>query len=221
MSLSTNARAVKYDDPFFLSGVVSSSRGGETVVVERDDCGPVPWHPVDNVSTGFDGVWRVRGLAEENSRFRARWRDAVSQPVTVKLRPQLTLSRARGGGFRVDVLAYKPFPDRTVVLQRIKPGSGWATIGRARLKRGGGLRVYDSRAVFHAKARGATLRAVLSARQAGPCYAAGYSPAFRVPWRGRPSTSKTHDGKQRATAHWGRLRREGTARGVAPLPKSS
>jgi hypothetical protein len=181
VSLSSSARAVKYDDPFFLNGAVSSSRGGEIVTVERDDCGPVPWHAVDTVSTGFDGVWRVRGLAEGNSRFRARWRDAVSEPVTVRLRPELTLTRAKGGGFLVVVLAYKPFPGRLVVLQRFK-SSGWATIGRARLKRGGGLRVYDSRAVFHAKVqRAAALRAVLSGRQAGPCYAAGYSPIFRVP----------------------------------------
>jgi hypothetical protein len=180
VAISTTAKAVKYDDPFFLSGVVSSSRGGETVVLERDDCGPVPWHAVGSVSTGFDGVWRVRGLAEGNSRFRARWREAVSEPVTVKLRPELTLTRAKGEGFQVDVLAYKSFPDRLVVLQRFKSG-GWATIGRARLKRAGGLRVYDSRAVFRAKVRrGATLRAVLSVREAGPCYTAGYSPAFRV-----------------------------------------
>jgi hypothetical protein len=181
VSLSTSVKAVKYNEPFFLSGVVSSSRGGEIVTIERDDCGPVPWHAVDTASSGFDGVWRVRGLAEGNSRFRARWRDAVSEPVTVQLRPEVTLFRAKRGGFLVLVLAYKPFPGRLVVLQRFKTG-GWATIGRARLQRGGGLRVYYSRAVFHAKVRaGATLRAVLTARQAGPCYAAGYSAALRVP----------------------------------------
>jgi hypothetical protein len=180
VSLSSSAKAVQYDEPFFLSGLVSSSRGGETVVLERDDCGPVPWHAVDSVSTGFDGVWRARGLAEANSRFRARWRDVVTDPVTVKLRPELFLSRPKGGAFRVDVLAYKPFPGRVVVLQQFK-SRGWRTIARARLKRAGGLRVYDSRALLRTKVqKGASLRAVLSVRQASPCYVAGYSPVLRV-----------------------------------------
>jgi hypothetical protein len=121
--------------------------------------------------------------ADANARFRARWRKAVSRPITVKLRPQLILSRTKGGGFRIDLLAYRSFPDRVVVLQRFNPGSsGWTTIARARLKRSGGLRVYFSSVVFHVKPRsGATLRAVLSAQQAGPCYAAGVSRTLRGP----------------------------------------
>jgi hypothetical protein len=173
-----------FNRPFSLGGAVSSSRFGETVVVERDDCGPVPWHRVTSVRTGLDGAWRMQFVeADANARFRARWRKAISRPFTVKLRPELILSRTKGGGFRVDVKAYRSFPDRTALLQRFNPGSSdWTTIARARLKRSGGLRVYFSSVVFHAKARsGTTLRAVLTARQAGPCYAAGHSPDFRVP----------------------------------------
>jgi hypothetical protein len=182
VSLSTTATAVKYDEPFFLSGVVPSSRGGERVTIERDDCGPVPWHPVDAANTVLDGVWRIRGDAEANSRFRARWGEAISQPVTVSLRPELALTRTKSGRLKVNVTAYKPFAGRLIVLQQTK-ARGWVTIGRARLARAGGFRVYTSSAVFRAKVRrGATLRAVLSAQQASMlCYAAGYSPAFRVP----------------------------------------
>lgn len=178
------APIVSFNRPFSVVGAVSSSRLGETVVLERDDCGPVPWHPVTSVSTSLDGAWRAQSLeADANARFRARWRKTVSRPITVKLRPQLILSRAKGGGFLVNILAYRSFHDRTAVLQRFRPArNGWATIARARLKRSGGLRVYFSSAVFHVKARsGATMRAVLSARQAGPCYAAGFSDTLRVP----------------------------------------
>lgn len=103
--------------PVILSGQISSRRSGELVIVEQDDCGPIPWHRVLRVLSGSEGGWRSNGGAEVTARFRVRWRKIVSRAVTIKARPYVTLE-ALSVGFKVKVAALHFFQGRVALLQR-------------------------------------------------------------------------------------------------------
>ena len=87
------------------------------MIVEQDDCGPIPWHRVLRVLSGSEGGWRSNGGAEVTARFRVRWRKIVSRAVTIKARPYVTLE-ALSVGFKVKVAALHFFQGRVALLQR-------------------------------------------------------------------------------------------------------
>jgi hypothetical protein len=167
--------------PVLLSGQVSNHRGGERVILEQDDCGPIPWHRVLEITTGSEGGWRSNGGAEVTARFRVRWRKAVSRAVTIKARPIVNIE-ALTGGFKVQIWALHFFQSRTAHLERYELATQrWKTIARTRLKRvnSGGLAI--SEGVFRTKvSKNALVRAVLPAGEALPCYTAGFSRTLRV-----------------------------------------
>jgi hypothetical protein len=167
--------------PVILSGRISSRRSGEVVILEQDDCGPIPWHRLLQVFSGSEGGWRSNGGADVTARFRVRWRKVVSRAITIKARPYVTLE-ALSVGFRVKVAALHFFRDRVAELQRFGANGKWTTIARTRLERTNSAANGVSEGVFRTKVRkGATVRAMISDRQARPCYTAGFSEPQRAP----------------------------------------
>lgn len=93
ITLEASANAVVYGDPVTLSGAISPAAGGETVEL-RDDADTV----LDTVTTHPDGAFSAKLLLDRTTRIRAVWGDAVSDPVTVKVRAIVT---ARMGAVRL------------------------------------------------------------------------------------------------------------------------
>jgi hypothetical protein len=160
-----------------LDGRVSSGKAGEPVTVEADDCGPLSWRPAYRVRTAGQGGWASNGDTEINTRYRARWKKAVSRTIRVYARPRITL-RTNGVGFHVEVLALDFFDGRTAVLQLYDvEARKWHDVARTKLHRdGGAAQLGRSAGTFRASARG-KFRAVLPAAQAAPCYTMGVSPS--------------------------------------------
>ena len=166
------------DTPLLLRGAVSSGLPGETVTIEQDDCGPVPWHPLRRVQTGQGGGWVSYAGGEQNFRLRARWHDAVSRVISIGVRPSLSLYGTRGS-LRVLVRAYDWFPGKTAELQ-VLHGQRWQTVARARLvKRPAAGQYAQTVGTFTKKIPRGVYRAVLPGRAAAPCYIAGASDAVR------------------------------------------
>jgi DNA topoisomerase IA len=131
--------------------------------------------------TGSEGGWRSNGGADVTARFRVRWRKAVSRAITIKARP-LVMLEALSVGFRVKVAALHFFRDRVAELQRFEPTGRWKAIARTRLERSNSAALGVSEGVFRVKVRkGALVRATLPAREARPCYTAGFSAPQRTP----------------------------------------
>jgi hypothetical protein len=85
-------------------------------------------------------------------------------------------------GFKVKVATLHFFRDRVAVLQRFGSHGEWTTIARARLERSNSAALGVSEGVFRLKVqRGATVRAMISDREARPCYTAGFSEPQRAP----------------------------------------
>jgi len=165
--------------PLLLSGAVSSGRSGEAVTIERDDCGPVPWHPLRTVHTGPGGGWVSYAGGDENFRLRARWKGELSRAIRIGVRPELSVAGV-SGSLRVIVRAYDWFGGKTAQLQ-VARGSRWQTVATAKLvKRGAAGQYAQTWGTFTKKLPSGLYRAVLPTRSAAPCYIAGFSGTLRL-----------------------------------------
>jgi hypothetical protein len=175
VTISANAKVSGGDQLVLLNGTVSSHRPGEPVTIEADDCGPLSWRPAYRVRTAAQGGWASNGDTEINTRYRARWKKAVSRIIRVEARPQIIL-RTNGVGFYVEVRALDFFNDRTAVLQRYDvEARKWRDVARTQLHRAGSAgQLGVSSGTFRSGAHG-KLRAILPAKQAAPCYTTGIS----------------------------------------------
>jgi hypothetical protein len=180
VTIAANAHVSGGDQLVLLGGTISSRKAGEPVTIEADDCGPLSWRPAYRVRTAADGGWRSNGDTSINTRYRARWRKAVSRTIRVDARPQVIL-RTNGVGFSVDVLALDFFNGRTAVLQRYDAEARkWHDVARANLHRNGSAaELGRSSGTFRSGAHG-KLRAVLPAKQAAPCYTTGISQSLNA-----------------------------------------
>jgi hypothetical protein len=177
VTISAN-HAIADETPLLLRGAVSSGRPGETVTIEQDDCGPIPWHPLRQVRTGDGGGWVSFASGEQNFRLRARWHGAVSRVIAIGVRPSLSLYGTRAA-VRVLIRAYDWFPGKTAELQALH-GGRWQTVARATLaKRPAAGQYAQTVGTFTKKIPHGVYRAVLPSRAAAPCYLAGSSEAVR------------------------------------------
>jgi hypothetical protein len=180
VTIAANTHVSGGDQIVLLGGAISSRKAGEPVIVEADDCGPLSWRPAYRVRTAADGGWRSNGDTSINTRYRARWRKAVSRTIRVDARPQIVL-RTNAVGFSVDVLALDFFDGRTAVLQRYDvEARKWRDVARTKLHRNGSAaELGRSSGVFRSGAHG-KLRAILPANQAAPCYTTGISQSLNA-----------------------------------------
>ena len=175
VTITANTHISGGDEIVLLNGMVSSRKAGEPVTIEADDCGPLSWRPAYRVRTAANGGWASNGDTNINTRYRARWKKAVSRVIRIDARP-LVILRTNGVGFSVDVLALDFFNGRTAVLQRYDvEARKWRDVARTKLRRNGSAaELGRSSGTFRTGAHG-KLRAVLPAKQAAPCYTTGFS----------------------------------------------
>lgn len=161
-------------------GAISSGAANEYVAVLGQKCGAPFSTAVAGAQTHAGGGWETDTyLGGASATYRARWQDDLSAPVT--FRPALVpqVKKLGQGRYRVTVFPYAPenrpqnMKGRPVVLQRLAAGQ-WITVRTARL---GSPPAYS--ATFTVPTQGLTLRVLLSAKSALPCFSAGVSKTFR------------------------------------------
>ena len=175
-------------DRLRFSGTIASRQAGEYVAVTGRLCGEQHFTSAAGATTTAGGAWQV--VTERSvltiyipATYQARWNDRVSESVTVRPRIPVTVTRLRRGSYRVVVAAYMTAPvlrARGIELQRLTGGQ-WKRVRTARVT--GGRLEYPNRtysATLAIGARDATLRVVVPAKTAGPCYVAGASKEFRT-----------------------------------------
>jgi hypothetical protein len=165
-----------------FSGQIASSAAGEYVAVMQQRCGYSFSTAVAGAETQSGGFWEAE-IKPENSAviaasatFRARWRESLSEPVTILQPIHVDHRRLRPGLFVVYVSGSKEnLTRRSVILQRFTGGK-WTGIERGRLTRVFRSTLFQAR--FTVRARGWKLRARVPKATAGKCLA----PAVSETW---------------------------------------
>jgi hypothetical protein len=163
-------------------GAVANGKSGETVVVESRECdGYGQWSSAAEVVTGNGGTWIAQVGATSTTRLRARWKDATSDSVTVRVHPHLELIGPHDRVFVVRVAAGRFFDRATGVLER-RSGNRWLRVRTFTLHRSSGAgQVPWTYARFKATVKhGTFVRAALPQSQTGRCYLPGTSNIIRV-----------------------------------------
>jgi len=164
-----------------FSGQISSGAANEYVTVMRQKCGYNFSTAVAGAHTRTGGFWEAELQPAprpgfETATYRARWNGVRSEPVAFRGRLPVSLTKLGGGRYRVSVYRGDVLQDlkgRLVVLQR-RVGGAWTRIQTARL-------VADPKAyamyvaTFTVRQRGWTLRALVPAGAAAPCFTASAS----------------------------------------------
>jgi hypothetical protein len=163
------------------SGVISSGATNEYVAVMHQRCGSAFSTAIGGATTTEGGAWEAiprRGVPPQSGTFRARWKDQLSRPVTLRAPVRILLSKLPGRRYRVRVLADSNLNGRFVALQRLA-GGRWTHVRRSRLVAagqegyGGG---FD--ATFLVRKRGLRLRIYVPRKTAAPCHDPAASDIF-------------------------------------------
>jgi hypothetical protein len=169
VTLAAGGLKVVYGRRVKLSGTVSSGQSGESVTVLAQPYGQGSFTAVATASTAAGGTWSYLAKPGIQTSYEATWNGTTSTPVTVGVRPSISLHVLGNGRFSTHVGAARSAAGRVVKLQR-RSLDRWVTLIQKRLDR-------SSRAVFQTNLPPgtSTLRVAMSVNQAGSGYLAGFS----------------------------------------------
>ena len=172
VSIAANHSIGIFGDAMTLSGTVSSKQAGETVMVKATPTGAPA--TTTEVTTTAGGAWSLQVQPRVRTTYQTTYDNASSAPVTVNVRPRITLQKVGRNSFLVVVLASHSMAGKTVDVARWSGGQ-WVTIGQASLQ---SIARTSTVAVGHVTSfvpLGTKLRVFMTAAQAGPDYADGHS----------------------------------------------
>lgn len=145
------------------------------------ECGYDGFRVVEGTTTTAGGAWTI-DIPRTIGVWRARWNDRHS--TTVSIRAPIHVSATKVPGRRAWKVAIPRFSGaraydyhgRIVELQRRTAAGRWVLVRRARLR--ATSTAYE--AVFPVPTRGLTLRALVPARTAAPCFTANNDDAVAL-----------------------------------------
>jgi plastocyanin len=184
VSIKTAPAVIKYGGTATLSGVVSNLAAGETVNVDAKQCGATTFTRLASVKSAANGAWTAPAKPVLNTVFRASWKNTNSADLTQSVSPGLALKRVRAHTYKASLTAGQALTGKYVVLQRYaKAKRSWKTVKRVTLrtaKAGVAPTVVSSATIRLRIAKGTRLRLLLTAGQAGACYAPTRSSTIRA-----------------------------------------
>jgi hypothetical protein len=172
-SLAISSSEVIFGANVTLSGTVPSQAANEAVTIYGDATPGPSFVELATVLTGNGGSWAYQATPMIATSYKAIWREIATPTVSVTVRPRLFVERRANGAFLARVRAGVPFTNRLVRLQRLDHGF-WRNVAARRLNRKGFASFRPRFAT-----RVATLRAYLTAYQAGTGYLASWSKPHR------------------------------------------
>jgi hypothetical protein len=171
ITIATSALEEIYGSSATLSGTVASRQAGLTVTVLAAQFGVSSYATVGTALTGSGGAWSIDVRPRLATSYEASTVGGTSQPVTIAVRPAVSLRKITKARFSTRVLGSSSFAGKLVQLQRGLPGGLWQTIARAHLN-GNSAAIFAAAALPHGTS---TIRIAMSVNQAGRGYLAGFS----------------------------------------------
>jgi plastocyanin len=186
LTLQVTPRAVTYGGHVTVSGKLVSGQTGQKIDVLAQECGQSNFKSITSLNTTTGGSYTTSVQPTRNTTYEVRNKNTTSAQVAVKVRPRVTLRKLATRKFRVNVLAADSFAGKYVVFQRYRASlRRWVTVRRVVLKAGATVTLpinptTTSTATFRARVTARLrVRALLTAAQAGTCYAASASNVVR------------------------------------------
>ena len=184
VSIAAAPALVTYGKSSTLSGSTSTGATGDTVNIDSMECGKTTFTRLTSVKTAANGAWSAPVKPGLNTVYQATWKNTKSAQLPAKVAPGLTLKRVGAHRYKASLTAAQAFTGKYVVLQRYaKAKRAWKTVKRVTLrnaKAGITPTVVSSTTVRLKIARGTRLRLLLTADQAGACFAATRSSTIRA-----------------------------------------
>jgi hypothetical protein len=167
-----------------LVGRIASGREGEQVKLQAKPCGMPAYQTFSQIRTTGGGTFRREYGPGINASVRAVWKGSASAPVAVRQAPRLQLDQRGPTRFEIGVGSLGWMWRKKVSIQR-RQGSSWATIKRVAVtdtyhSPGSGSGTWTEAEFSVTVPAGSTLRAVLPASEAKPCYLRGVSNTLRT-----------------------------------------
>ena len=164
LSISAEPRVVSATNDVRLFGRLTAGEPGQSIQVEMSECNGYGWRPFTHVVTTSLGAWEANVGPNVTTKFRARWRTAVSNVVTVRARPYIFTDNHHHQRLLVEVRANDYF--RRALLQR-QEGKRWVRVRSFAL----GRSTSGSAADVHVNLPlGTRVRIVLTQAEVGRCY---------------------------------------------------
>ncbi len=171
ITLQSSTTQVVYGAQATLSGTIATRQSGVTVSIVQTQYGKTSASTLGTAVTGAGGTWSFQARPQVQTSYQGKAPDGSSSPVTIGVRPALSLRVITGKRFTTRAVAASSFVGKTVQLQRLLPGNRWETVAKAKLNSKSG-------AIFAAARlpRGTSLiRVAMSINQAGAGYLGGFS----------------------------------------------
>jgi hypothetical protein len=176
VTIAASRPIIVYGASVTLSGKVSSSKANEKVDVLAEPSGQNSFSALASVTTTAGGQWTDAVKPTIQTSYQAHWKSATSSTVTVKVRPQITLTLVKlsTGSFSTKVTAARSFAGKFVLVQRL------TATGATRLKKV--TLDSNSAAMFHVRLHHGRnrLRVVMPTSQTAPGYITGMSKVLTV-----------------------------------------
>ena len=180
--LVAQPQLVGYGSATTLAGGVSTQKQGEKVSILAGPCGQNPSTPAVSLETGSGGTFNAPVKPTVTTLYQARFKNATSGVVAVRVRPAVRLRKVGARRYSVRATAAQSFAGRIAVFQRRRSTGAWTALRRVTLRQvaTGAPPTIVSGATFRARVRaGSRVRIVLPQSQVGACYVAGVSNTIR------------------------------------------
>ena len=169
VSLAVNVPILVYGlGEIKLTGTVNSGQSGEAVTIFAQEYGAAAPSQVATLQTTTNGAFEAQLHPTILTSYTARYKTATSQPVSVQVRPRITLLPGKRGWFLTRVTGKASYAGRWVYLQRRTQFGQWISIRRYVL---GAL----SGKLFRIPRTAGTYRVFITINQAGPGYLESWS----------------------------------------------
>ena len=185
VTLAASAPLVTFGTPLTLSGTVSSQKADKPIAIEATECGSTQQVTAAIPRTVANGAFSAAVAPGASTSYQAGFKRNLSPAVAVAVRPLLELTKVAKQSYRARATAGQALTGKFVLFQRyLKLRKRWRQVKRLPLGAavpGPAKPALVSSVAFKAKLRrGTRVRLLITAAQAGPCYAAATSKSLRV-----------------------------------------
>jgi hypothetical protein len=185
VTLAASTTTVTYGSPVTLSGVLSTQKSNQAIGIAATECGSTKQAKAATLKTVTNGAYSGAVTPTVGTSYEATFKAVKSAPVAVAVRPLLELTKTATGSYTAKATAGQALTGKFVLFQRYrKLGKRWVQVKRLALGTavpGATKPAMVSSVAFKAKLpRGTRVRMAITAKQAGPCYAAATSKTLRA-----------------------------------------
>ena len=171
VTIASSTVQLVYGHSATLSGAVSSRQSGVTVTILAEAFGTTSFKTVGTALTGAGGSWTYQAKPTIQTAYEANTPDGTSSPVTIGVRPAMSLRVITQRRLTTRVVAGSSFRGRQVQLQVLLSGDRWKTVAKARLNSKSSA-TFASSKLPHGSS---TVRVAMSVNQAGRGYLGAFS----------------------------------------------